>query len=112
MGRGTLQHTANPVQAMQLCRGVGACRPEHNTQPTLLPLLKVSGGRPSAKCSTTALISCLPVHSWRGRSMAGGGSVRWIASALPAAQDKITRAATHVSLCLLVAVGVGQAKPG
>lgn len=45
--------------------------------------------------------------------MAGGGSVRWIAGALPAAQDEITKAAaTHVSLCLLVAAGVGQAKIG
>eukprot|EP00882_Tetradesmus_deserticola_P007965 GHRQ01008389.1.p1 GENE.GHRQ01008389.1~~GHRQ01008389.1.p1 ORF type:complete len:183 (+),score=30.84 GHRQ01008389.1:657-1205(+) len=43
---------------------------------TLLLLLKLMGGRPAAKCCTTLLSSCLPVHSCRGLSSAGGGSCR------------------------------------
>jgi hypothetical protein len=55
-------------------------------KPTLLLLLKLMGGLPAAKCCTTLLSSCLPVHSCRGFSTAGGGSCRCTAGVLPGLQ--------------------------
>lgn len=79
--------TTHSSNCNQCCWWLNSSEGVSGLQRTLLPLLKVSGGRPSAKNSTTALISCLPVHNCRGRSTAGGGSDKWMAGALPAAHN-------------------------